>query len=461
MAGVFSLLGTMGSALQAQQAALNVTGQNVANVNTPGYVQRGVVLQDQVADGGVTVQSVQRSFDQFTYAQVLTQQGLKSAADSRGQAVTEAQSVVAPAQGNSVSDSMTSFFASLQALSANPGDAAARGAVLTQADQVAQSFSSTASGLQQIQSGLLTQASGSVGQLNSDLAKVAQLNSQIEQANATGDNAPDLRDQRDTLVNDVSTLVGGQVVQDPSGSVTLYAAGATLVNGDHAATVDLSQDASGAMKFTRAQPGGAATDITSGVTAGSLGGMREARDVDIASTASQLDALAYNFAGAVNSVHQAGYGLDGVTGRPLFTPPSTVAGAAAAMSVDPQVEGNPSAIAAGASAQDVPGGNGALLQLEQVADQPLAGGGTPAAQFGAIAAQIGSAAATATSDSTTRGDTLTQAQNMNSSVSGVSLNEEMVKLTQFQQAFEASTQVLQMADSLLSSFLSTVGTVSG
>jgi flagellar hook-associated protein 1 FlgK len=231
-----------------------------------------------------------------------------------------------------------------------------------------------------------------------------------------------------------------------------------LVSGDHASSLGVTLDPSGAMKFTVNRPGGSSIDVTQGVTDGTLGGLREARDVDIANTASQLDQLAYSFANSVNSVHASGYGLDGVTGRPLFAPPASIAGAAATMAVDPSVAGQPDHVAAAANASDVPGGNDVAVQLAQLAQQPLGAGGPPAQQVSAIGAQLGSAKAAADSDASTRADMLTQAQNMNSSASGVSLNEEMVNLTRFQQAFEAATRVLQVTDQLLGDFMTTMST---
>ena len=464
MSSLFSLLGTMGNALSAQQAGLNVTGENVSNVNTPGYVQRTVVLQSNAvgpsSDGGVTVQSIQRDFDSFTNSQVLVQQGLSSAADSRSEALSAAQNVVAPTGGSSIGDQLTSFFSSVQALSATPSDPSARSSVLQQADELAQSFKTTATGLQEQQASIFSQAQGLVTTTNTDLTKIASLNAQITQANAIGDNAPDLRDQRDTLVNDVSTQLGASVVEDPSGSVTLFAAGTALVSGNTASTLNVSLDTSGAMKFTvNNGSGGAPNDVTANVTSGSLGGLREARDVDIAQSAQQVDQLAYDVSTSVNAVHSAGYGLDGVSGRPLFTAPTQVAGAAAAMSVDASVEGQPNNIAASSTAADVPGGNGAALQLEALANQSIGAGGTPSQEFASITAQIGNAASTASSDSTTRSAMLTQAQNLNSSASGVSLNEEMVKMTQFQQAFDAATRVLQTADSMLGDFMNAMSSV--
>ena len=230
-----------------------------------------------------------------------------------------------------------------------------------------------------------------------------------------------------------------------------------LVSGNNASSVNVGLDGTGAMQFTVSNPGGAPNDITSGVTSGTLGGLHEA-STTVAQTSTQLDQLAYNFSNSVNAVQSSGYGLDGVTGRPLFTPPTAVAGAAANMAVDPSVATDPDAIGAAASAQDVPGGNDVAVQLAQLANQPLNGGGTPSTQFATIASQLGTAAAAANTDATTRADMVTQAQNLNSSASGVSLNEEMVNLTRFQQAFQASTRVLQTANTLITDFMTTMST---
>jgi flagellar hook-associated protein 1 FlgK len=462
MSSLFGLISTMGSALAAQQAGLDVTGQNVTNVNTPGYVRQSVVLQavptTSATDGGVNVASIQRAFNTFTYGQVLVQTGLQGSADARSQALTEAQATVTPQGGGDVGSSLTQFFSSLQALSASPSDPSARSAVLEQATQVAQAFSTTAGGLAQQQGAILSQAQGVASDVNTELSQIAQLNGQIAQASAGGDQAPDLRDQRDALVTQVASGVGAQVVQDPSGAVTLFAGGSVLVSGSQASTLNVGTDGNGAMQVLVTRQGGAPMDITSGVTDGTLGGLREARDVDIAQSAQQLDQLAYNFSNAVNAVHSSGYGLDGVTGRNLFTPPAQVTGAAAAMSVDPSVDGQPNNIAAAANAQDVPGGNDIAVALEQIANQSIGTGGTATAEFAALTAQIGNATSAANTDSATRADTVTQAQNLNSSASGVSLEEESVNLTKFQQAFEAATRVLQTADSLLSDFMTAMST---
>jgi flagellar hook-associated protein 1 FlgK len=348
---------------------------------------------------------------------------------------------------------MTAFFSAYSALSASPSDPSARAAVLSQATTLAQSISGASNGLGQQQESLLTQAQGVSTELNQDLSQIAQLNSEIAQSSAEGDQAPGLRDQQNALVAKVATDVGGQAVYDSSGSVTILAAGTALVSAGNASTVAVGIDSTGALKITAAQGNGSAMDITRGVTEGTLGGIREARDTDIASSMSQLDQFAYSLANAVNGVQSTGYGLDGATGRPLFTPPTQIAGAASTFAVGAAIAGNPDAIAASSTAGGLPGGNDAALAMAQLATQALGSNGTPASSYATITAHLGGAASQASADASTRTDTLTQAQNLDSSQSGVSLAQENVNLTRFQQAFQASSQVLQVTDSLLTNLM--------
>jgi flagellar hook-associated protein 1 FlgK len=306
---------------------------------------------------------------------------------------------------------------------------------------------------------LLSRGQGVASEIDGYLAQIATLNTQIAQASAGGDRAPGLRDQQNALVTKVAADIGGQAVYSPSGAVTILAAGTLLVSDGDAATVGVGVAASGAMQITAKLNGGGPMDITRGLTEGTLGGLREARDTDMAGSLSQLDQFAFSFANAVNSVQSAGAGLDGVSGRALFTPPKKVAGAAAMFSVDVAVADDPGAVAASSTAAGLPGGNDAAVAMAQLASISMGTGGTPATQWGEITAQMGTAVQAANADATTRTDTLELAQNLDSSESGVALDEENVNLTRFQQAFEASLRVLQVTDQLISNLMTMMSSV--
>jgi flagellar hook-associated protein 1 FlgK len=367
-------LGVAGDGLAAQTAGLNVTGQNVANANTPGYSRLSVNLETlQLGDsygGSVRAANVLRSSDQFAYARVLEEQSKGGAADARSTALAQVEAIVAPS-GGTIADRANAFFSSMSTLSSSPSDPSARAAVLGSAASLAQSISSTAAGLASAKGSLLTTAQGVATQVNSELAQIAQLNGQIAQARAAGDPAASLSDQRDRLVSSVGTEIGAKTVEEPSG-ITLFAGGTALVVGNTAASIHVGLDAASNLKIVANRGGGdPALDITSNTNDGTLGGIREARDQDIPAVASQLDQFASDLATSVNSIHSAGFGLDGVGGRNLFAQPATVSGAAYAFSIDPTLVGHPERIAAAKSAADVPGGNDVALQLAQLASAAL------------------------------------------------------------------------------------------
>jgi len=456
---LFGLLSIAQSGLAAQTAALDGTGQNVSNVNTPGYSRVTANLETIKTpngyDGGVDVSGMQRAFSALSFGSMLTEQGLGGAADARSTALSQVQSVIAPSTG-SIGDNIDSFFASLQSLETSPSDPSARTGVLDAATTLAQSIASAASSLSSQRAGLATQAESLTTTLNSNLAQIAALNGQIAAARGSGNEPTNLEDQRDQLASTVSTEIGAQVVTDANGDYTLLSSGTALVTNGTAATLTASVGASQNLQITSTLGDGTPEDITQNVTSGTLGGLVEATNSDIPGVSSQLDQLAYNLSTSVNAVQSAGYGLDGVTGRNMFTQPAVVAGAAAAMAIDPAVANNPSAIAASSTALGLPGGNDNAVAMAQLADQPLGASNNPADAFGAIASSVGNLTATANSEQSLRQATITQAQTLNSSVSGVSLDQEMTNLDQFQRAYEASSQVLQTANTLLGELMTSM-----
>jgi len=447
---IFGLLDIARSGMNAQSAALSTTGQNVSNATTPGYVRRTTVMQTD-GNGGATASTIARSADSFSFGRLVDEGGKKGAADARSGALATVEGILAPGSG-SISDQMNALFDAFNHLSAYPMDIPTRQAALSKASDLAQTISTTASSLASAKDGLLTKAQGVASEVNDRLARIAALNDQIAQ----DPGAADLRDQRDTLVHDVGDRIGARAVEDASGRVTLFAAGTALVDGGNAASIAVSTDSAGAMKVQVKRAGGA-VDITQSVNDGSLGGLREARDVDLASASQKLDQLAYDFGSAINNVHTAGFGLDGASGRPLFTQAATVSGAARAFCVDASMQGHPERLAAAANASDVPGGNDVALALGQLGTASLAGGSPPASRFGEIASAVGSAKSSSDAEAALRSDTLAQAQTLHDSVTGVSIDEEMANMTRFQRAYEASTKVLRTVDDLLSGLMQELG----
>jgi flagellar hook-associated protein 1 len=453
MGGLFSLLSIARDGVLAQSAAINVTGQNVAGANTPGYVKRVANLQS-VASGGVQMTSTSRNFDRFTYAQLVDQSSRLSAATARSSAIANVEVLMAPATDH-LGDRADALFDAFHELALSPGDIAVRSSVLARAEWLAAGFSETANGLDSLRGELATHASDVAGEVNDRLTSLAKVDQSIIATRANGGEPNDLLDTRDRLVQEIADRVGARAVEGADGGLTLFGAGTVLYEGGNIATLSATLDADGALRV-KANRNGNVLDITSGIDSGTLAGVRQARDVDIPGLLDSLDAYAKDVTDAINAIHVTGFALDGSSGRPLFLPAATAKGAAHAMAVDPGVLGQPERIGASGSSGDLPGGNDVAVQLASLVRTPLAGGATASERYASIASKVGVLRSVSESDETMRRDTVATATALRESSSGVSTDEEMIQMQQFQRAFEASTRVLSTFNDLFDSLLQIV-----
>jgi len=448
-----SLLGTLSIATQAlnvDQGALEVTSNNIANANTPGYSREQVILETAptVTEGniaygqGVTLSQVQGIRDQVVelgVQQGLQQQGqINSYLDSMNQL----QSLFNEAQGAGLQNSLSNFFNSLQSLSTDPTNLSLRQAVISAAQTLASAFNQASAGLAGIQSQLNQTVPQAVGQVNQLTQQIAQINGQIQTAQSSGANPNQLIDQRNQLVEQLSGLVGVNSTDAGDGTITLTTAnGALLVAGRQSFTLTTGKNASGNVDvFSQG------TDITSGLSGGSLSGYIQARDQGVASAQSNLDDLAAGLISAVNAQQTAGYDLNGNPGANFFKPwsGSSNAGAAAAMSVNLT---DPSQVGA-SSSSTAQGDNSNALALANIENQTVVSGQTPTGYYSNFVAGIGTEVQQATNQQTAQNLVVQQLQNQKASISGVSLDEESANLIQYQTAYAAAARVVNIISQL-------------
>lgn len=454
MASLFSILSVARDGITASSGAVNVTAQNIAGANTPGFVKRTAMLES-VPTGGVMFTGVKRSFDRFTYAQLIEQEGRLAGARVRSTALADVESIVSPST-NHIGDRADAFFGSLQELALHPSDTAVRSSVLARAEWLASGFSETATGLDQYRNELFTRARDISTEVNQRLDALSGVDAGVRAAIARGETPSDLLDRRDQIVREIGERVGGRIVEDDKGGITLFGAGTVLYENGHVAKISVALDPSNNLAIS-ADRGGNILDITRAIDAGSLAGTKTTRDVDIPDILASLDSFAKDISDAVNAVHVTGFGLDGGTGRPLFTPLASAAGAAHAMQIDPGIAGHPERIATSSSAGSLPGGNDVAAKLADLVRKNLsASGGTPAERFAGLASKVGVMRNVASGEESMREDTVATATALRESASGVSTDEEMINLQQFQRAFEASSRVLRTVDELYQSLLDSI-----
>ncbi len=449
-------MGTLGASLNiavgamlTDQAALSTTSNNIANANTPGYSRQTVDLAEispvqfggLLVGDGVQVQQIvsQRSSLLQTQLDQETQQ--QSKYSSYLGSLQQVQALFNETSGTGLQSSITAFFNSLQQLSTSPSDTSLREGVLTSAQNMAQAFSSTAANLVSVQRSVDSSVTQSVSQINTLSSQIAQLNGEVSQAVATGQNPGTFEDQRDQLINQLSGLVDVSEIDAGNGSLTLTTTGgANLVVGNQ--SFQLTAQANPDTGFQQVMSQG--SNITPSITGGSLGGAIQVRDSAIPAILSSLDALASHLENSINSVNQSGTDLNGAAGGNIFTPsPAGGAGAALQMSV---AISSPAKIAA--SLDGSSGDNSNLSAMLAVQNQTIVNGQTPLNAYSNLVFQIGNDVSTAQSELSGSQALAQQIQNQIGSVSGVNINEEAANLIQYQQAYQAAAQVASVINTL-------------
>jgi flagellar hook-associated protein 1 FlgK len=456
--GLTQILSTALDGLNAQSVGLSTTGDNIANVNTPGYARREVQLETR-GQGltGVNVAGLQRVSDTIVERRQYQAVSLSSAASERDSELGNVEGLFDDQSGSGLADTLSAFYSSFSALASNPSDPTARATVLNSADALAGRINDTANSIASQRSDLFNKAKDTVTEINQKAQKLAQLNQAIVTAKAQGQDTANLEDQRSKVLLDLAPLVDVTTIAQDNGAILVQSSGTTLVDGIQARTLSVGLDTSGNMTVSAAIGNGPGTDVTRYLTGGTLAGIKEARDTDLAAVATNLDNFAYGIATTVNAQHAAGYGLDGVSGRNLFSITPSAQGAARAIAVSSDVAGNPNAIAASSSATALPGNSDNAVALSALANQPAVGGRSPSEAYGDIVGDVGSRKQTAADNAATREAVATQATAARESTSGVSLDEEMVALSKYQRAYEASSKLITTVDQLLGELMNSVG----
>jgi flagellar hook-associated protein 1 FlgK len=450
-----NLLHVARDAMSVNAKALDVTGQNIANVNTAGYARRRVEIQARAATqdsyGGVTVGSITRAADQLTQRRLLDVRGQEQSARERGDALAPVEAALNDASGTGLAGGLTRLFDAFNALASKPTDTTVRAGVLSAAEGITQDFALVTESIDTARADLLAKAQGYTRQLNENARAIAELNGSIQSALSAGRDAADLLDRRDQLLGGLSELVDVQIATNPNGSLFVRAAGQALVEGSTSSTFSVDLDASGNLAFKTSVGGSPATAFNASTMGGKLGGIRQARDEDMTATRQRLDALAGDLAASVNALHEAGFGLDGQTGRKLFAFDPAIG--VRSLAVDAGVAGRPERIAASANAAT--GGNDVARQLAGLDSSKTAAGGTKTLldSYADLVGDLGLRRQKANGDADVKGALADQVEALQQSTTGVSLDEEMVELTRFQRAFEASSKLLKTFDELMQTLI--------
>jgi flagellar hook-associated protein 1 len=458
-------------ALSASQLAIQVTGNNTANVNTPGYSRQVVKFSqtDPYTDPtiayprpgqlgtGVTIASINRIRDEFIDRRIYGANSSQYALNNLRDVVARVEQAYGEPSTAGIGQLMTNFFNSFSDLSANPESGALRSTVRNRAQTLVSSIRAASTTLEAITPDIQAKVDAQVKEIN-DLGKqIGLMNKQIRVAVALGDSPNDLQDARGTLLNQLSQLVDVQITNtvDPSsgkgtGEVQINVGGFLLVQGD--GTQDLPTTISTSTNTLGLQTANG-DDIP--LRGGALYGLVKATTL-VTGYTNDLNTLVSNLITAVNTQHRVGYGLDGVTSRDFFSGSN-----AADIALSTTVQSDLNAIAAATPpippAPFAPGNGDNARALAALSHTPVVGTFTLSGYYNDRVATIGTDLRAYKLDADNQEKVLNQLQNLQSSVSGVSLDEEMTNMLQYQRIYQAAARVINIMDDTLNRIINGIG----
>jgi flagellar hook-associated protein 1 len=331
---IFSILNTAKLGLRSQQLAIEVTGQNISNVQTEGYSRQEVNFEatnprsfslGQLGTG-VRVAGIERSHDEFLFSQILGEGDALGRFGVRKDVFDQLEVLLSENNGQSLNQSLSRFFDGVQDVSANPTGLPERSSLVAEAKNLATVFNNLGESLFQIQQNLNATISVEVAEINSLTQEIAALNKSIHANEPTTFSANDLRDRRDLKVKELSELIDLNFVDEQDGQISVTLGdGTPLVLQSTAFALDTTINGNNKsfLDVVVQDLAGNSTNITSSISSGKLKGYLEMRDTEVEVLRDKLDRLAAGFVQEFNEVHQQGFGVDGSTGNNFFNPLST------------------------------------------------------------------------------------------------------------------------------------------
>jgi flagellar hook-associated protein 1 FlgK len=561
MTDIYSVLNLAGKALLIQQKAINVTGNNIANVNTPGYSRQKLKLQTSsplesavgLMGSGVEAIGIERVYNRFLGIQINAECETLGRWETQKDSLEIVEALFAENADFGLSRSLNDFWTAWQDLSNDAPNFNERMVLQAKGSLLASSFNRISADLQKAQEGIDLSIEDAVGDINQLSQEIADLNEKIMESEAAGHMANDYRDQRDLALRELAELIDINSFEDASGRVAVsVGAGQPLVESNSYRLLATHVNASGFKDIDWIDVDGAPQNITASMSNGKMKGWLESRDAIIDDYLSRLDDLAGTLMREINIKHASGFGLDESTGHNFFTGgvfgamnsssgslsitgETTLAGsinitlvgggmagselvttdpatgditvaiedgvstgaqiaaalqahadinsvvatapgtawtlgagsdavsiggrhAAAEIQVNPAIVNNLDLIAAASTRAGVPGDNSNAIAIANLQYAKTMNSNSLSFDdyYHSLVSEVGSRTQNTTAYYRHQSNMVVQMENRREAISGVSLDEEMINLVKFQNAYDAAAKLISTTDELLQTVLNMV-----
>ncbi|MDQ0199566.1 flagellar hook-associated protein FlgK [Neobacillus ginsengisoli] len=466
-------------ALFAQQAALNTTGQNIANSNTAGYTRQRAEMQATPAmpypgintdvspaqlGTGVEVNKLVRLREDYLDVQFRGQNKDLGYYEAKSDTYTKIEELLKEPSDTGIASTMDQFWQSLQELSKNPDSAATRAVVRQRGVAVTESFQYVNDSLNQMKTDLNNVISVNVSDVNSLAKQIGDVNDQISRLVPNNYQPNDLYDKRDLLIDQLSKLVNVDTKPSDNGMVDIFVSGQALVQGKTANTVTYLQNGgSNQISIDAGQNPSTTGNNPVSLQSGELLGRIEAATKIIPDLQNSINQLADGFVNQVNTIHQQGWNLDDIsnsTNNPAVTTEKLpfFTQNAGNWVVNPEIMQSLNKIAAATQASVGDGTNAqAIANIGTAIINFNNSNSTVDDYYRNIIGQLGVDSQQAQRMQDNTQSIVNQVDNRRQSVSGVSLDEEMSNMIRFQQAYNAAARVVTVMDEVLDKVINGMG----
>lgn len=440
------------TSLSAQQLGLQITGHNISNAGTEGYSRQSLIFEPLGgAAQGVRPGGIRRASDQFLSNQLGAQAGNYGQASARASVLDRLEETAGNLGEFGLGANLDRFYSAWRGLAGAAHDEFERVDALSATQDLANAIRRTAEDFRSAQVNADKEVVRGVTQANELIDEIASLNRSIQEDEAYGDIASEMRDRRDLLAQRLGKLAGANSFVNSKGHmIVTLSGGMAVVSGVQSQKLEARLDTATGFHNV-VMENSTNISVNDVMMSGQIKGYLSVRDTDIGSRLSELDTFAHDLVTAANAIHRGNFNLNGVDNVDLFTPIGTVAGAAFAIEVNEDLVGDPDLLAASSTATGIPGDGIGAQAMADLESATVAAGNTQtlSASVNRLFTNLGYSVREALESQDRQGQRFEQLQLLRESTSGVSIEEEMVQLSRYQRSFQAASKIIQTVDEML------------
>jgi flagellar hook-associated protein 1 FlgK len=470
MSRISSLMNIGSRAMANSQTGLQTVSHNIANKDTEGYSRQRVEQATSTPVGrgklrmgmGAYTKAVSRTTNPFLEKQIQKESMVLGYGQSKSDNMTRVEQIFNEQISKGLNRFISDFFNAFRELANNPESLATRTMVKEAGDFLAKDMARIVRQLKDIQQDIDNQVRQEVADINEMAEELATLNERIKSVELTGAQANDARDRRDLLLKKLGEKVDIRWGEGTDGQVTVTAGKtAVIVSGFESARLDVQDTGENGKKRSgnvdvvfQQSENGSKYVVTEQFVKGKLGGALEVRDTIVNGLLNDLDEMAYGIAERVNNIHRQGYNIYSQNGVDFFKLPLETRDAAGNLHVSDAVASNVGFIAAGLT-PGAPGDNRIANAIADVQQQKFLSDSTSSLDdfYNSMVGRVAIQTRKANNLAEHQSSIVNQLSNFRESLSGVSLDEEAVKLINYQKTFDASARLIKTSDEMLETVL--------